>query len=36
MRYLILDIVEYGDYMIGKRIIIEEIRKEMKKVLEEI
>ncbi|MTI65984.1 MAG: ketol-acid reductoisomerase [Firmicutes bacterium] len=36
MRYSISDTAEYGDYMIGKRIINEETRKEMKKVLEEI
>ena len=36
MRYSISDTAEYGDYMIGKRIITEETRKEMKKVLSEI
>lgn len=36
MRYSISDTAEYGDYMIGKRIITDETRKEMKKVLEEI
>lgn len=36
MRYSISDTAEYGDYMVGKRIITEETRKEMKKVLEEI
>lgn len=36
MRYSISDTAEYGDYMIGKRIITEETRKEMKKVLTEI
>lgn len=36
MRYSISDTAEYGDYMIGKRIITEETRKEMKKVLEEV
>ncbi len=36
MRYSISDTAEYGDYMTGKRIITEETRKEMKKVLEEI
>lgn len=36
MRYSISDTAEYGDYMIGKRIITDETRKEMKKVLNEI
>ncbi len=36
MRYSISDTAEYGDYMIGRRIITEETRKEMKKVLSEI
>ena len=36
MRWSISDTAEYGDYMIGKRIITEETRKEMKKVLEEV
>lgn len=36
MRYSISDTAEYGDYMTGKRIITEETRKEMKKVLGEI
>lgn len=36
MRYSISDTAEYGDFMIGKRIINEETRKEMKKVLREI
>ncbi|NLI57592.1 MAG: ketol-acid reductoisomerase [Clostridium sp.] len=36
MRYSISDTAEYGDYVTGKRIITEETRKEMKKVLEEI
>ncbi len=36
MRYSISDTAEYGDYMVGKRIITEETRKEMKKVLSEI
>ncbi len=36
MRYSISDTAEYGDYTIGKRIITEETRKEMKKVLLEI
>lgn len=36
MRYSISDTAEYGDYRTGKRIITEETRKEMKKVLREI
>ncbi|ABY93687.1 ketol-acid reductoisomerase [Thermoanaerobacter thermohydrosulfuricus] len=36
MRYSISDTAEFGDYMTGKRIITEETRKEMKKVLSEI
>ncbi|MGE4548867.1 MAG: ketol-acid reductoisomerase [Intestinibacillus sp.] len=36
MRYSISDTAEYGDYRAGKRIITEETRKEMKKVLREI
>lgn len=36
MRYSISDTAEYGDYVTGKRIITEETRKEMKKVLTEI
>ncbi|WP_139491639.1 ketol-acid reductoisomerase [Brevibacillus dissolubilis] len=36
MRYSISDTAEYGDYSVGKRIITEETRKEMKKVLAEI
>ncbi len=36
MRYSISDTAEYGDYQIGKRIITEETKKEMKKVLSEI
>lgn len=36
MRYSISDTAEYGDMMIGKRIITEDTRKEMKKVLTEI
>ena len=36
MRYSVSDTAEYGDYMIGKRIITDDTRKEMKKVLEEI
>lgn len=36
MRYSISDTAEYGDYMTGKRIITEETRKEMRKILCEI
>ncbi|WP_432406640.1 ketol-acid reductoisomerase [Wukongibacter sp. M2B1] len=36
MRYSVSDTAEYGDYMVGRRIITEETRKEMKKVLCEI
>jgi len=36
MRYSISDTAEYGDYVSGKRIITEETRKEMKKILNEI
>ena len=36
MRYSISDTAEYGDYMIGNRIVTEETKKEMKKVLTEI
>ncbi|MBN1777326.1 MAG: ketol-acid reductoisomerase [Clostridiales bacterium] len=36
MRYSISDTAEYGDYMTGKRIITDETKKEMKKILEEI
>lgn len=36
MRYSVSDTAQYGDQMIGKRIITEETRKEMKKVLAEI
>lgn len=36
MRYSISDTAEYGDYCTGKRLITEETRKEMKKVLSEI
>lgn len=36
MRYSISNTAEYGDYRTGKRIITEETRKEMKKVLGEI
>lgn len=36
MRYSISDTAEYGDYTVGKRIITDETKKEMKKVLSEI
>jgi len=36
MRYSVSDTAEYGDYETGKRIITEETKKEMKKVLSEI
>ncbi len=36
MRYSISDTAEYGDYMIGKRIINEDTKNEMRKVLKEI
>lgn len=36
MRYSISDTAEYGDYEVGSRIITEETKKEMKKVLKEI
>ena len=36
MRYSVSDTAEYGDYRTGKRIITEETRKEMKKILTEI
>jgi len=36
MRYSVSDTAEYGDYTVGKRIITEATRKEMKKVLKEV
>ncbi|HZJ78886.1 MAG TPA: ketol-acid reductoisomerase [Clostridia bacterium] len=36
MRYSISDTAEYGDYSVGDRIITDETKKEMKKVLSEI
>lgn len=36
MRYSVSDTAEYGDYMVGRRIINKDTREEMKKVLEEI
>ncbi|MCL2420863.1 MAG: ketol-acid reductoisomerase [Defluviitaleaceae bacterium] len=36
MRYSISDTAEYGDYSIGKRIINDQVRDEMRKVLQEV
>ncbi len=36
MRYSISNTAEYGDYVTGKRIITEDTRKEMKRILEDI
>ena len=36
MRYSVSDTAEYGDYSRGNRIITDETRKEMKKILEEV
>lgn len=36
MRYSISDTAEYGDYVTGRRIVTDETKKEMKKVLTEI
>lgn len=36
MRYSISNTAEYGDYMVGKRIVNEDTRREMKQVLKEI
>lgn len=36
MRYSISDTAEYGDYMVGRRIITEETKDEMRKVLKEV
>nr|MBP7323731.1 ketol-acid reductoisomerase [Deltaproteobacteria bacterium] len=36
MRYSVSDTAEYGDLTRGRRIITEETRKEMKKILQEI
>lgn len=36
MRYSVSNTAEYGDYRTGKRLVTEETRKEMKKVLSEI
>jgi ketol-acid reductoisomerase len=36
MRYSVSDTAEYGDYTVGKRIVTEETRNEMRKVLSEV
>jgi len=36
MRYSVSDTAEYGDYSRGRRIITDETRAEMKKILKEI
>jgi len=36
MRYSISDTAEYGDYKVGKRIITENVKDEMRKVLKEV
>jgi len=36
MRYSVSDTAEYGDYTVGKRIVTDETRKVMKKVLSEV
>jgi len=36
MRYSVSDTAEYGDYMVGRRIITEDTKNEMRKVLKEI
>ena len=36
MRYSISDTAEFGDYETGKRLITDETKKEMKKILTEI
>ncbi len=36
MRYSVSDTAEYGDYCVGRRIITDETKKEMKKILQEI
>ncbi|MBP7582686.1 MAG: ketol-acid reductoisomerase [Spirochaetes bacterium] len=36
MRYSVSDTAEYGDYTVGKRIVTDETRKEMQKVLSEV
>jgi len=36
MRYSVSDTAEFGDYEVGKRIITDDVKKEMKKVLTEV
>lgn len=36
MRYSVSDTAEYGDYSVGQRIITDETRREMKRVLQEV
>lgn len=36
MRYSVSNTAEYGDYMCGKRVINDEVRAEMKKILKEV
>ena len=36
MRYSVSDTAEYGDYSVGSRIITEDTRNEMRKVLKEV
>jgi ketol-acid reductoisomerase len=36
MRYSVSDTAEYGDYSVGRRIVTEETRNEMRKVLGEV
>ena len=36
MRYSVSDTAEYGDYMVGRRIVTEETRDEMRQVLSEV
>ncbi len=36
MRYSVSDTAEYGDYCVGRRIITDDTKKEMKKILQEI
>jgi ketol-acid reductoisomerase len=36
MRYSVSDTAEFGDYSVGRRIVTDETRKEMKQVLKEI
>ena len=36
MRYSVSDTAEYGDYSVGKRIITEDTKNEMRQVLKEV